>query len=101
MTTYAAGNMVRLTATFTDSAGVAVDPSSVHLLFAIIKPVASGVNSLAYGVNSIVKLGTGIYYHDLDVSSSGDYRYRWVGRGANAAAQESGFSVPAPTVGPA
>ncbi len=101
MNSYPAGNMVRLTATFTNSAGAAVDPSSVHLLYAIVKPIASSVSSLAYGVNSIVKLSTGVYYHDVDASSAGDWRYRWVARGSNAAAAEGGFSVPAPLVGPA
>lgn len=93
MNTYLQGNVVRLLASFTNSAGTPVDPSSLTLYHGVIRPQASAVQSLVYGQNSIVRASVGVFYSDVPVNSSGDWRYRWEGLGDNQAAIEGGFSV--------
>ena len=99
MNQYDVGDVIRLTATFVDSAGAAVDPSSVYAWHQIIKPALSDVTTIGYGVNSMVKVGTGVYYTDVPVNSSGEWHYRFRGYGANAAAVNNEFQVLIPIIG--
>lgn len=99
MNQYDVGDMVRLTATFVNSAGTAVDPSSIYAWHQIIKPTLFDVTTIGYGVGSMVKLSTGVYYTDVPVNSGGEWRYRFRGYGANAAAVEGKFMVLMPIVG--
>lgn len=93
MNTYDVGDTVRLQAVFTNSAGTQVDPSSVTLQYKQYRVDASSYTTLVYGVNSITLAAAGSYYHDLNISSGGEWRYRWNGLGANAAAVEGTFQV--------
>ena len=93
MNSYDIGDLIRLRGSFTNSAGAAVDPSSVTLQYRQLIADPSSYTTLVYGVNSIVKASTGEYYHDLSVTSDGEWRYRWNGLGANAAAVEGSFKV--------
>lgn len=99
MRNFDCGDVVRLTATFTNSGDVPVDPSSVYAWHRIIKPFLTDVTTLAYGVDSMVRLTTGVYYTDVPVNSSGEWHYRFRGYGANAAAVEGAFQVLIPIVG--
>src|SRR3990167_9303983 len=99
MNNYDVGDVVRLTATFTNSAGAAVDPSSLVLRHQVVRPTITPVTSLVYGVGSIVQLSTGVYHHDLAVNSPGELHYRFIGTGANAAAVEGKLQVLIPVVG--
>ena len=95
------GDFVRVQATFVDSGGTQVDPSSLFGLYGVVKPYISNVTTIPYGgTNSLVKLGTGVYYTDIPVNSSGEYHYRFRGYGANAAAVEGKFQVLDPVLGP-
>ena len=87
------GDVVRLRLILTDSAGTLVDPTSLTLQYRQWKADPASITTLIYGVNSIVKTATGNYFHDLAVSSSGQFRYRWNATGDNASAQEGIFTV--------
>ena len=100
MNNYDVGDVVRLTATFTNSAGSNVDPSSLVLRHQIIRPWISNVASVPYDVGSITRVSTGVYFHDLPVNSSGELHYRFVATGNNAAAVEGKLQVLLPVVGP-
>ena len=99
MNNYDVGDVVRVMATFTNSAGTAVDPSSVYAFHKIVKPEVSNTTTIAYGVDSMVRLAAGIYYTDIPVNTGGEWHYRFRGRGANAAAVEGNFQVLMPIVG--
>ena len=100
MNDYFTGAMVRVQATFVDSAGTQVDPTSVFVYHRIVRPSLTDVTTLGYGPNSVVRLAAGVYYTDLAVNSPGEWRYRFRGYGANAAAREGSFQVMIPVVGP-
>ena len=101
MNTYDIGDVVRLRASFTNSAGTAVDPTSVTVQYRRWLADPASYTTLVYGVNSVVKAGTGEYYHDLLTGSldAGEYRYRWNGLGDNAAAVEGRFMLSVRWVG--
>lgn len=96
---YDVGDVARIMATFTNSAGVAVDPSSVYVWHRILNPALSDVTTLGYGVNSVVRASAGVYYTDVAVNSGGEWRYRWRGYGDNAGAVEGKFMALFPAVG--
>lgn len=93
MNVYDVGDMVRLRVSFANSAGTAVDPSTVTLQIRRESDAQGSYSNLIYGVNSITKAGTGEYYHDFSVTSDGMHRYRWNGLGANPAASETPFMI--------
>ena len=99
MNTYDVGDVVRLTATFVNSAAAVVDPSSVYAWHQIIKPTRFDPTTIGYGVDSMVKLSTGVYYTDVQVNSGGEWHYRFRGYGANAAAVEGQFKALVPIIG--
>lgn len=98
--TYDVGDVARITASFTNSAGAAVDPSSLAMYHGITRPIVTPVTSLVYGVSSITRAGQGEYYTDVAVNSAGEWHYRWIGAGGNAAAVEGKFIALLPVVGP-
>ena len=65
------GQTVILQATFTDIAGVLVDPSSVTLTI----EAPDGTITTPVPTNPSV----GVYQHPLDLDESGDFDYRWEG----------------------
>ena len=99
MNSYDIGDLIRLRGSFTNSAGAAVDPSSVTLQYRLLAADPTSYTTLIYGVNSVVKASVGEYYHDLSVTSDGEWRYRWNGLGANAAAAETPFKIRTRSVG--
>lgn len=90
MNVYEVGDRVRLTATFTDSAGTAADPTQVRLL---VQVQGEHPSSYTYP-GTVTKSATGVYYYDYDVLYEGIHDYRWVGTGAVVAADEGQFNVP-------
>jgi hypothetical protein len=99
MQTYDVGDVARILATFTNSAGAGVDPSSVTLQVRPRDWSVASYSTLIYGVNSIAKASAGVYYHDFPVNTPGELMYRWNGLGINAAAEEGMFTVRQRTVG--
>ena len=93
MNIYDIGDSIRLRGSFTNSAGTVVDPSSVTLQLRQLQTDLGSYTTLVYGVNSIVRASAGEYYHDAAPSSEGEWRFRWNGLGANAAAGEQAFMM--------
>lgn len=89
--TYDLDSLIRVTATWSDTAGSAIDPTTVTLY---IKSPASTLTTLVYGVDTdLVKDTTGVYHADINVTESGKYYYRFKGTGAAQASSEYWFSV--------
>lgn len=91
MNTYEVGDQVRLTVTFTDTAGVVADPTAVTIL---VKRRDGATTTFTYAGSSVTKSSTGVYYADYTVTEEGNYDYRMVGTGAVVAAVEGFFQVP-------
>jgi hypothetical protein len=91
MNSYDKGDLVRLTATFTNSAGVATDPTVV--LCRVKSPTTTTIYT--YNPGAIVKDATGVYYIDVSVSAVGQWWYRWEGAGTVEQADEGAFIVEA------
>lgn len=84
-TVYDVGDLVRVTAAFTDVDGAAVDPTIVKL------QVRSRLISAVY--TDAVQDGTGLFHRDVPVDCSGVWYYRWTGIGAVEAGGEGAFQV--------
>jgi hypothetical protein len=87
--TYDCGDVVRLTAAFTDISNNPADPSSITLR--VKQPDATVVVHNYPG--DIAKDSTGVYHFDLSISESGDWYYRFEGTGTVQAASETLFHV--------
>ena len=95
MNHYAAGNLIRVSAAFTNSGGSAVDPAAVLLK---VRTPAGTVTTYTYGVDAgLVKASTGNYYYDVDASTRGEWTYRWYSTGSGQAAAEGAFTIEAST----
>lgn len=88
---YTQGEVVRVTGTFTNAVGSAVDPTTVRFSF---KTPLGVTTTYLYGTDAqVVKSATGIYYVDVDADLSGVWRTRWKSTGTGKAAKESFFVV--------
>ena len=84
-------DLVRCTATWTNSAGVNVDPTAV--IFKFMNP-AGTITTYTYGVDAaLVKEETGVYHVDIDASASGTWYYRFESTGTGQAADEAQFEI--------
>lgn len=87
--TYDKGDLVRVTATWTDplNSDAAIDPSTV----AIDVTTPSGTTTpYVYGTDAEVKRDSiGIYYMDLSLTEEGTWKYRWYSTGAAQAAEQA------------
>lgn len=109
MNTFDIGDTVRMRGVFTNSAGAAVDPSTVTMQYRPFFADPASYNTVIYGPGAIVKGATGDYFLDLDIRSGtggyseatmyGKWFYRWNGTGNNAAAAEGMFEVRTRNVG--
>lgn len=95
---YPAGSVVKLTGTFTDASGAAMDPTTVK---ATIQEPAGTKTVYVYGQGQIQKSAVGIYYLLLDTTGkAGVWLYRWHSEGTGqAASTDDHFTVspPAPS----
>jgi uncharacterized protein YfaS (alpha-2-macroglobulin family) len=90
-TRYDNGDLVRCTAAFTDTAGTAIDPTTVSFR---VKDPAGTITTYAYGTDSeLVKDSTGNYHVDIDANTDGIWAYRFSSTGAGQAAAEATFRV--------
>ena len=87
---YDRGDVVRLTANFTNLSNTPSDPSAVILR---IKQPDASISVHNFPSGDIVKDSTGVYHFDLSISDSGDYYYRFEGTGSVQAAGETLFHV--------
>ena len=89
--TFQKGDLVRCTGTFTTQAGVAQDPTAVN--FAFTNP-AGTTTTYTYGTHTqLVRSSTGVFYVDVDASSTGLWHGRWYATGTGQAAVETKFYV--------
>ena len=87
---YELGQVPRLTVTIT-VASVNTDPTG--LTFQMREPDGT-VTAYVYGTDAqLVKSAAGIYYVDWTIDQEGEHRYRWVGTGTAAGADEHRFRV--------
>jgi hypothetical protein len=85
------GDLVRITGTWSDTAGTTVDPTTVTVYY---KDPSSNITELVYGVDTdVVKSDTGIYYVDIDIDEPGNWYYRWKGVGVAQAADSDWFYI--------
>lgn len=90
---YDYGDVVRVTATFTDpnAADAVVDPGTVSVSY---KAPNAAVVTKVYGTDAeVVKVSTGVYRMDIDVATVGTWYYRWFSTGIGKAAEEKSFIV--------
>lgn len=90
--TYDLGDLVRVSAAFTDVAlGGAIDPDVVKLT---IKEPDATVTTYVYGTDAeLIKDSIGNYHADIDADQSGTWYYRWWSTGSGQAAAEKRFDV--------
>jgi hypothetical protein len=93
MNSYQVGDLVRISAAFTNSSGAAADPTTVTLLVKLRYVVGSTATTYTYPAQ-IVKDSTGNYHYDFTPTTEGIWDYRWVGTGTVQAAAEDAFNVP-------
>lgn len=90
MNSYDKGDLVRVTAAFTNAAGTATDPTTV--VCKVRSP--SGITTYTYGTDAeLVKDSTGNYHLDINITADGQWWYRWEGTGAVQQAGEGSFTV--------
>lgn len=90
MSTYDKGDLLRVSASFTDEDGDPVDPTTVT----VKAKIGTTVTSYVYGADSeVVKDETGEYHADLDLDTSGIWWVRVESTGTGQAAAESSFRV--------
>lgn len=91
MNNYEVGDVVRITGTFTNTSGVAADPTAVTIL---VKRRDGATTTYTFAGGTVTKSATGIFYADHTVTAEGVYDYRIVGTGAVVTASEGTFQVP-------
>ncbi len=91
MNSYDLGDQVRLSATFTDVDGAAVDPTVITVKWAAPN---GAVTDLTYGVDlNVTQEETGVFYVDFVPDAAGTWAYRWESSGTVTAAAEGAFMV--------
>jgi hypothetical protein len=90
---YDLGDLVRVSAAWTNAAGTAIDPTAV---FAKYKDPSGSTTTLTYGTDlALVKDSTGNYHVDIDANEAGTWRYRFYSTGTGQGAEEGNFYVSA------
>ena len=93
---YDKGDLVRITGTFTNSAGVAADPTTITLN---VKDPSGNVGTYTYALAEITKSATGVYYKDISLDETGYWYYQWAGTGAVESVDEDYLVVRSRQVG--
>jgi hypothetical protein len=85
---YYVGDLVRISATWTNAAGSVTDPTAV---LAKYRDPAGTVTTYTYGTDTeLVKDSTGIYHVDIDADSAGKWLYRFYSTGPGQASSSIG-----------
>lgn len=100
MTIYMSGSLVRTSASFTDVAGVAADPTTVTLKY---KKDAGATTTVVYPSAPIIKDSTGHYHADLDTTGWAGpgnqlWETEWIGTGAVIAIGDDPWYVEPPAI---
>jgi hypothetical protein len=88
--TYEIGQLVRLTARFTNAADRAIDPDTVSCT--VTTPSGSSSTS-TYAGGAVKKDSVGHYHLDVSANADGDWRFRWFSTGSGQAASHGTFIV--------
>lgn len=88
VTTYDIGDKVRITATFTSTAGTNADPTAVT-----VKHKDPSGNLTTVDSTSVTNSATGVYYADLEPDEAGVWHYSIGGTGNVVAYAEDWFRV--------
>lgn len=83
------GDIVYIQNAFYDSAGTAVDPTTITLY--LKQP--SSVGTYTYASGSVSKVAVGTYAFNGTATEAGYWRARWVGDGAAIAAEQGIYFV--------
>ncbi len=90
-TDYDIGDLVRLSATFTNTAGVVTDPTATTCA---IKVPSGTVTTYTYLVDvDLVRDSAGAFHLDYSPVAEGIHTYRFVGTGACQTAEEKPFYI--------
>ena len=84
------GDVVRMSVTFTNQSGTAVDPGAVAVK---VKNPLGVITIYNYPADGVVKDSTGNYRFDIEPTVQGVWVYRWQGTVSNKAAEENSFQV--------
>ena len=91
MAEYTIGNLIRVSAAFTNSGGSAVDPGGV--IVRACDPLGT-ITVYTYGVDAaLIKDAVGQYHLDIEVLKEGIWFWRVEGKTSNKGAGESSFTV--------
>ena len=93
MNVYQVGDLVRISAAFTNEAGAAADPTTVSLLVKLRYVIGATATTYTYPA-TVTKDSTGNYHVDFAPTTEGIWDYRWIGTGVVTAACEGAFNVP-------
>ncbi len=95
MSDYIVGQLVRLSAAFTDAAGAAADPDTVTLRHRPMSvPGATLQTEIDPGEGTVIgRDGVGQYHADISMDDPGTYYWRWESTGDAQAAAQGSFSV--------
>jgi hypothetical protein len=81
---YARGATVRASVLIENAAGTDVDPTGLSV---VTRNPAGTETTKVYGTDvEVVKAATGSYYIDIDLTTVGEWAYRWIGTGTNKGA---------------
>jgi hypothetical protein len=93
---YDIGDIVRCSSTFTSTAAVNADPTTVDFVYT----TPAGVDSVNQRsatttglTDSIYRVSTGVYYRDITTTASGSYWYRFSSTGTITTSAEWSFRV--------
>lgn len=88
---FSMGEIVRVSAIFTNTAGAVADPTSVFFKY---RNPGGTITSLTYGVDAaLVKDSTGNYHVDIDANDDGPWWWRFYSTGTGQTAEEGKFAV--------
>ena len=91
MKQYQKGDLVRCSAAFATSAGVATDPAAIRFQ---VRTPAGDTTEYVYGTDAeFMRAAAGSYYVDVSASEAGTWRYRFYSTGTGQAADERAFRV--------
>lgn len=90
---YSVGDLVRISAAFTNAAGTVVDPTAVFAKYKDPSGITTALTYGAVGSEALVRDSTGNYHVDVNADESGVWRYRFYSTGSGQAANEEQFIV--------
>ena len=95
MSEYVVGQLVRLSAAFSDAAGLPADPDTVRLLHKPMSVAGATMQVETYPGEgtAIVRDGVGRYHLDISMDNPGTHYWRWESDGDAQSAAQGWFSV--------